>query len=234
MDARASAAVFGPVAAQSTYEETVGRLGTAIRIGVLTPGTRLPPERELAEQLGISRSTLRQALGTLTESGHLVAVRGRAGGTFVSEAPPIASGGVALEKWRDLLDWRLALEVGVAELAAERADEAVDARLQEDLKALDEATKESWTAYRRADVGFHLALAEATRSARIVAAMTELQGELTDLLDRVPHPAALYAHSNAQHRRIVAAVAKRDAGSAVIAMRIHLEATERVLEGLMP
>ncbi len=63
--------MFEPVDASSTYEETVTRLGTAIRIGVLPAGSKLPPERELAEQLAISRSTLRQALATLTATGHL-------------------------------------------------------------------------------------------------------------------------------------------------------------------
>src|ERR671910_1752956 len=83
-------AVFEPVQAPTTFEETVERLGTAIRLGLLPPGTRLPSERELAEELRISRSTLRQALTTLVQSGHLVALRGRSGGTFVAEKPPLA------------------------------------------------------------------------------------------------------------------------------------------------
>ena len=87
----AVAAVFEPVQTATTLEETVERLGTAIRLGLLAPGDRLPPERDLADQLGIARSTLRQALTSLTESGHLVAMRGRGGGTFVSEAPPLLS-----------------------------------------------------------------------------------------------------------------------------------------------
>ena len=113
--------VFEPVDATSTYEETVTRLGTAIRIGVLGPGSKLPPERELAEQLSISRSTLRQALATLTETGHLIAVRGRSGGTFVADDPPVSSGTpFPRERLRALLDWRLALELGNVQLAAER------------------------------------------------------------------------------------------------------------------
>ncbi|MGZ5412269.1 MAG: FadR/GntR family transcriptional regulator, partial [Solirubrobacterales bacterium] len=81
-------AVFKPVRAPTTFEETVERLGTAIRLGLLTPGTKLPPERDLADELRISRSTLRQALTTLVQSGHLLSVRGRGGGTFVAEQPP--------------------------------------------------------------------------------------------------------------------------------------------------
>ena len=78
-------AVFQPVQPPTTFEETVERLGTAIRLGLLPPASRLPPERDLADQLRISRSTLRQALTTLVQSGHLVSVRGRAGGTFVAD-----------------------------------------------------------------------------------------------------------------------------------------------------
>ena len=131
-------AVFEPVRRPTTFEETVERLGTAIRLGLLAPGARLPPERDLADQLGIARSTLRQALTTLTQSGHLTSVRGRTGGTFVADAPPMAEGGggPALEgRWRDLLDFRVAVECGAALLAAERAierhfDEAVAPELR--------------------------------------------------------------------------------------------------------
>src|SRR3712207_4357571 len=96
--ATALGSVFDKVQPPTTFEETVERLGTAIRLGLLGPGTRLPPERELAEQLGISRSTLRQALTTLVQSGHLVSLRGRSGGTFVSETPPLSQGGRSEER----------------------------------------------------------------------------------------------------------------------------------------
>src|SRR5579884_3830731 len=80
--------VFAPVRSQTAFEETVERLGTAIRLGLLPPGTRLPAERELCTRLGIARSTLRQALLALGQSGHLRASRGRGGGTFVADPQP--------------------------------------------------------------------------------------------------------------------------------------------------
>src|SRR3954466_10516035 len=82
-------AVFVPVRPASPLEETVERLGSAIRLGLLAPGSKLPPERELARRLRISRSTLRQAATGLGESGHPVAQRGRTGGTFVADEPPL-------------------------------------------------------------------------------------------------------------------------------------------------
>src|SRR3982751_7059545 len=112
----AVAAVFEPVQAPTTFEETVERLGSAIRMGLLTPGERLPSERELAEQLDISRSTLRQAITTLVQSGHLHSVRGRGGGTFVASEPPLAaerSGSLRPDR-REGLGRRLAPAPGAA------------------------------------------------------------------------------------------------------------------------
>src|SRR6188474_1605715 len=129
-------AVFKPVQPPITFEETVERLGTAIRLGLLPPGTRLPSERELADMLSISRSTLRQALTTLVQSGHLVALRGRSGGTFVVEKPPLAQEGQALplrDEARAVLDYRVVVEIGAIVLACERAAD-------DDLDLLDALT----------------------------------------------------------------------------------------------
>ena len=87
----AQEAVFKPVRPPTTFEETVERLGTAIRLGLLPAGSRLPPERDLADELGISRSTLRQALTTLVQSGHLVSLRAAPGD--VRRRTPAAGGG---------------------------------------------------------------------------------------------------------------------------------------------
>jgi DNA-binding FadR family transcriptional regulator len=231
----AVAAVFEPVQTATTLEETVERLGTAIRLGLLGPGDRLPPERDLADQLGIARSTLRQALTSLTESGHLVAQRGRGGGTFVSAAPPLAeSSRVELSDghWRELLDYRIAVEIGAAVLAAERARPEELAPLHAHIEAMRAVT--DFQPYRRADVFFHLGIAEASGSARLVAAMTEVQGKMSELIAHIAHPLPVLARSNEQHAELVAAIERRDSWAAAHVVREHLKGTEQVLAGLMP
>ena len=226
-------AIFQPVHPPTTFEETVERLGTAIKLGLLPPGPRLPTERDLAEQLGISRSTLRHALMTLVQSGHLVSLRGRRGGTFVAESPPLAHGvgrmppGPVL---RALLEYRLAIEAGAALLAAERST-GID--LEGMTKLVDRmADVERYEDYRRADIRFHIAIAEAAHSPRLVAAVTEVQGRMTELMALVPHAEHVRAQSNAQHRRLVDTLARRDAAGAVLLIREHLKGTEHILIGL--
>jgi GntR family transcriptional repressor for pyruvate dehydrogenase complex len=235
---RALDAVFKPVHPPTTFEETVERLGTAIRLGLLPPGTRLPSERELADELRISRSTLRQALTTLVQSGHLVALRGRSGGTFVAEKPPLARTSDAPPPARDearaVLDYRVVVETGAIVLASERAaDEDLD--LLDALTAhMGATTATSFEVYRRADVRFHIGLAEACHSPRLVGAMTEVQGQMSDLIQRVAHPDEVLTHSNAQHHRLVGLLRRRDTGRAVRLMREHCEGTEHILAALMP
>jgi GntR family transcriptional repressor for pyruvate dehydrogenase complex len=227
-------AVFLPVQPPSTFEETVERLGTAIRLGLLAPGSQLPPERELARRLRISRSTLRQALTTLVQSGHLVSLRGRSGGTFVAERPPLAEQGAeALDQgaWA-VLDYRVAIECGAVVLAAERGGERLD-RLDQ-LAQKMAAEVGDFSEYRRTDVRFHIGLAEAAGSPRLVGAMTDVQGQMTDLIARIAHPAEVLEQSNEQHRRLVKALRKGDSARAVKVAREHLEGTEHILAGLLP
>jgi GntR family transcriptional repressor for pyruvate dehydrogenase complex len=227
--------VFAPVRSQTAFEETLERLGTAIKLGLLEPGARLPPERDLCAQLGISRSTLRQALTALVQSGHLRAVRGRRGGTFVAERPPPAPEPSLelLAGWRAVCDMRLAAELGVAVLACERArPEQVDA-----LDALVAAMGErldDFPAYRQADVRLHIGLAETTGTAALVNAVTEAQGSMTDVIAHIAHPPEVLAWSNAQHERLLAAVRRGDAARATQTVTEHLNGTVHVVSGLLP
>ena len=86
----AGEALLRPVRPGNAFEDTVGRLLQTIRLGVLEPGESLPPERELAARLGVSRDTVREAIKSLSEAGYLVSRRGRYGGTFLAEPLPAA------------------------------------------------------------------------------------------------------------------------------------------------
>lgn len=231
---RAITAIFEPVAPPTTFEETVARLGTAIRVGLLTPGTRLPPERELADQLGISRSTLRHAITALVQSGLLTSVRGRGGGTFVGERPPLTGGdSPALgDDARAVLDRRVAVEAGAVLLAAERRADADLDRLTELVAVMGDAAK--FEVYRRADMRFHIALAEAAHSPALVAEMTEVQGAMSELIALIAHPDEVLTHSNNQHRKLIGLLSRRDGPGGCALLREHLTGTEHILEGLMP
>jgi len=230
----AVAAVFEPVRTPTTFEGTVDRLGTAIRLGLLAPGSRLPSERDLAGQLAISRSTLRQAITALVESGHLKSRRGRRGGTFVVPEPPLAesSAGPLPDGWHQVLALRVAVEVGAATLAADRIGEEPLRTMREAVDRMDAARE--FDDYRRADIRFHIAIAEASEVPRLVALMTEIQSEVSELIACIAHPPQVLRHSNTDHRRLIAALRRHDVQRAVHILRLHLDGTEHVLSGLMP
>jgi GntR family transcriptional regulator, transcriptional repressor for pyruvate dehydrogenase complex len=229
----AVAAVFEPVQTPTTFEETVDRLGTAIRLGILPPGSRLPSERDLAEQLAISRSTLRQAITTLVESGHLTSQRGRSGGTFVVPEPPLAEGsaGPLPDGWHQVLDLRVAIEVGAVTLAAERIGSEPLEVMRDAVARMNAAI--DFEDYRRADVRFHIAIAQASGVPRLAALMTEVQAEVTELIAHIAHPPQVLRHSNADHARLIEALARHDSARAVRVLRMHLDGTEHILSGLM-
>ena len=166
-------AVLGPVRAQNAFEETVERLLTVIKLGVVAPGERFPAERELAGLLGVSRITLREAIRALQLAGYVESRRGRLGGTFVIGTPPTPSPAelrrMAVEdadKINDALTFRLAVETGAAHVlaqsvAARPADPGPAEVLRSRLAALNRASPEE---YRRLDTLFHLSIAELTRS----------------------------------------------------------------------
>ncbi len=118
-------------------------------------------------------------------------------------------------------------------LATERARSAALAPLDALVVAMDGRTHD-YPAYRQADVRFHIGLAEATGSARLVAAMTDAQAGMTGLISHIAHPPDVLAQSNAQHARLLAAVRSGDAAHAMQVATEHAHDTEQVLEQLLP
>ncbi|WP_033440463.1 FadR/GntR family transcriptional regulator [Saccharothrix sp. NRRL B-16314] len=226
-------ALFRPVRAGNAFEETVERLMQAIRLGVVGPGERLPAERDLATRLGVSRVTLREAIRSLQDAGYVESRRGRYGGTFVNSPLPVPAPDrrVDPEELADALTLRAAVETGAAECAAARALGPVERRnLVARLTECRDATVEE---YRRKDSRLHLAIAEATGSPSLTAAVADARTRVNALLDRIPLLAPNLAHSNEQHDVIVANIVAGEPEAARRAMAEHLDGTALLLRGFL-
>ena len=222
--------VFAPVRSQTAFEETLERLGTAIKLGLLEPGARLPPERDLCAQLGISRSTLRQALTALVQSGHLRAVRGRRGGTFVAERPPPApapSLRAADELARGL---RHAGSPPSSGSPCWPASARSPSRSTRSTGSSGDGRRASTTSPPTARPTSACTSASPRRPAprALVNAVTEAQGAMTDVISHIAHPPEVLAWSNGQHERLLAAVRRRDATLAAKLVTEHLNGTVHV------
>jgi DNA-binding FadR family transcriptional regulator len=226
-------ALFRPVRAGNAFEETVERLMQAIRLGVVGPGERLPAERDLATRLGVSRVTLREAIRSLQDAGYVESRRGRYGGTFVNSPVPVAAPDRRVDpvELADAVTLRSAVETGAAECAAGRALGPVERRNL--LARLTECQDASLDEYRRKDSRLHLAIAEATGSASLTAAVADARTRVNALLDRIPLLPPNLAHSNEQHNLIVTHILTGDPEAARHAMAEHLAGTALLLRGFL-
>jgi GntR family transcriptional regulator, transcriptional repressor for pyruvate dehydrogenase complex len=230
--------VLRPVRGHHAFESCVEQLATAIRLGVYPTGSALPPERDLAERMAVSRATLREAIAALRQAGMVRTTRGRGGGSVVCFEPPAPAHdqGTSLagrrEQLLDCLVFRSVIEPGACATAAGRdlnpgEREMLTRALQEVTKAPDPA------AHRQADSRLHLAIAGVTRSPMITAAVTNVQSCLHDMLQAIPVLEVNIEHSNTQHSAIVAAILGRSPARARRAMEQHCEDTAALLRGLL-
>ncbi len=232
---RADQAVFRPVRAGNAFEETVERLLSAIRLGVVPPGERLPAERELAATLKVSRVTVREAIRALCEAGYVASRRGRYGGTFVlrsesrADRDPVRRPEAA--DIDDALTLRAALEVGAAEAAAGAQLDPHERRHLR--KRLEECAGAGLPDYRWMDSRLHLAIAEVAGSTSLTAAVADVRMRVNELLDGIPLLQRNLVHSNHQHRIIVAAVLDGEPEAARRAMAEHLAGTTALLHGFL-
>lgn len=231
-------AVLQPVRGHHAFEACVEQLATAIRLGVYPKGTLLPPERDLAEQLGVSRATLREAIAALRQAGLVETRRGRGGGTFVKRLPPSRRSRVRASLKRrklellDSLAFRSIVEPGAAALAASRElDEATREQLREYAAAA--ATAEGTPDYRQCDSRLHLAIAAASGSPLTISAVTKVQADLDDMLQAIPVLPVNIAHSTTQHRQVVEAILAGNARKAEQVMAAHCQDTAALLRGLL-
>ncbi len=233
--------VLRPVRAGNAFEETVERLLTIIKLGMVGPGQRFPAERELAAQLGVSRLTLREAIRELHGAGYVSSRRGRFGGTFVTYTRPAPDRAelrrLALEegdKLTDALTFRLAVESGAAEAVARQLASSPDPVVAETLAArLADVNGASPEDYRRLDTLFHLSIADLAGSSLLVAACADARWRLNDFLNAIPVLKRNIEHTAGQHRAIVQAILAGDCERARAAVAEHLEGTAALLRGFL-
>ena len=224
-----------------TFESCVERLATAIRLGVYPYGSALPPERELAGLLGVSRTTVREAIAALRAADMVQTTRGRGGGSVVALEPPTPGGGpdadpgAAVSRRPELLDalvFRRVVEPGACFVAATAGRSAT---AEEELRMAHDRVRAATTPaeHRQADSRLHLAIAALTGSPYLVDAVTQVQAAVHEMLLAIPVLPTNIDHSNAQHAAIVAAVEAREPERARRAMEEHCDDTAALLRGLL-
>jgi DNA-binding FadR family transcriptional regulator len=159
VDSESPAPTFRPARSLRAVEDITAQIRTELESGRLRPGQRLPPERDLAAQLNVSRSTVREAMGMLEVAGLLQRRIGSAGGSFIAQSNATAvarsiSDAVSLGRFSlgDLVEARLALDSFVARKACEVGTEAefdaLDANLDRTLAIPDTDWETKLLAYR--------------------------------------------------------------------------------------
>jgi GntR family transcriptional repressor for pyruvate dehydrogenase complex len=214
---------------EGSTEHVVTHVRTLIERGALKPGDRLPAERDLAAQIGVSRPTVRAGLRALSAMG---VVRSRHGsGTFIPSGPPqlgseplgflAALHGFTRE---EMYEARRLLEVGAAGLAATRATPEQLSTLAEEVASLF-ASMDDPQKFLLHDIDFHRAVAAASGNP-IVGTLVEMVSELSYGRRRETATRATEQNlrdSSEMHRRIYQAIRGGDAGGASAAMNEHLQ-----------
>jgi DNA-binding FadR family transcriptional regulator len=216
--------------------DPVARLRSYIFDGGFTQGVRLPPERHLTDELGMTRATLRKALGALERDGVIWRHVGK--GTFVADGRPQAPNGAVTELGRQLTPFRMmrarmAIEPAIAREAAVNASGDTQMRMQRALERSKAAA--TWREYEIQDDIFHRTVAEASDNLLLLALFDQLNGVRRAVAwGNVTRRSALPSpdHSSfAEHDAIAKAIANRDPVAAYEAMRAHLRSVSQRLFG---
>lgn len=216
------------------FQSVAEQIAELIDSGAFPPGTRLPGERELAERLGVSRVTIREAEIALQSLGRLEIKTGS--GVYVTEKQPVANGALPKASAFEVTEARLLVESEAAALAAcNITDESIErlAELVEQMRSGDDK------AANEADEKFHLTIAEASKNAAVIHTIKQLWR----MREEIPEVKATYesvcVHDSdsrtQEHRAVFDALKARDPARARAAMREHfhrlmaamLDATER-------
>lgn len=227
-----------PVRVSSAVDEVADRLLTAIALGEFSVGERLPPERELAEALAVSRPTVRTAVARLRAIGCLEVVRGRSGGHYVRSGWREESGPAVTrtlvprwERTSALLDTRCLVESLIARTAAERREPEDVASIMAALADYERA--EEPASVRDADAALHEAIARAARNEPLTVYSRQLLQEINAGFPIEPFRGNLTDRARADHRTLARAVTGGDPEEAGRIAREHFRITEQNLRAVL-
>ena len=228
-------AALGVMPSGSAVSAVAKRLLDHFTSGAIEPGTRLPPERQLAASLEVGRSAVREALAALEILG-IVDVRPGSGtylrGSASELLPQTLSWGMMLgePRTRELIEVRGELEIYAARLAADRmTDEALD-RLRGHLEVM-ERTVDDLSAFIEADVLFHLEIALSTDNRVLLDLLQSIRSLLRVWAERALQDPRQARDALDEHTKVYQALRARDAGAAADAMADHMGTAGRRLAG---
>lgn len=220
--------VYRVVRTSRLFEQIVQQVEESILKGQLKAGDQLPAERDLAQRFGVSRTAVREAVKTLREKGLVEAYSGR--GTFVTSGTS-----QAMRQSLDMMvrinpeegslylaELRQVLEPEIAARAATRIDEPLLASMREAVAIMERKLQDP-DAYVEADLDFHLALAEAVGNPLILALLDSIVGLLREQRSRIFDVDGGPERGQFHHKKILAAIERRDPEAAREAMRAHLQ-----------
>lgn len=219
--------MYKVVQSSRLYEQIVEQIEQSVQRGDLKAGDQLPAERELAEQFGVSRTAVREAVKALREKGLVEAYPGK--GTFITSGSsnPMRQSldrmmrSANVDAKSSLVEVREILEPEIAALAAARATEESLNSLREAVAVMD-AAKRDPDAYIEADLDFHLELAEAASNPLILSLIDSIVGVLREQRMRIFEVEGGPDRGQYHHKKILEAMERRDAEGAREAMRAHL------------
>jgi len=223
-------AEFEAVPRTKLYQKVVKQVQDIISDGLLRPGDKLPPERELAEMLHVSRGSLREAILALESMGLVEPRHGE--GTVIrdlSAAPLVNQLSAMLVQKRalvgELLEFRLMIEPTLAARAATNATKEEIAHLEEILKRQKIKVDQGELAVDE-DSKFHYAIAQAARNSVVLKVLDVFMDFLRDSRELSLQVEGRPQKSLNSHRRILSAIARKDPAAAETAMRTHITTIE--------
>ena len=212
------------------YIQVADQIRRAIQLGQYVSGERLPPEVDLAQQIGVSRTTLREAIRQLVGEGYLKSQPGAHGGLFITQSNDGAESELSRLRlhWDDIehfFDYRIAVECAAAALAANH-------RSATDLKAISQANDdmahaENHSESRAADAAFHLIIVAATGNPYLRRAVEDARAGMFRPLDVFGFAHEMWVGQPDEHTHILDGITAGDATAASAAMREHIEGARR-------